>query len=69
MKIGQIYKVVFRDFPKDKIVIGELIDQDEYMVFLNDPKLGEVGVGRSNIISTMERKGKENAKNKENNFD
>lgn len=50
---GQVVKIVYQDANYSKIAFGKIIDIDENMIYVDDRKYGQIGVGRKTVISIM----------------
>jgi len=50
MKVGEKWKIVYQDNDYSKICSGEIIENDQFMVEINDIKEGMIGIGKAHII-------------------
>lgn len=50
MEIGKKHKVVYKDRNYTKLASGKLISEDNNLIFIEDVKEGEIGIGKNSIV-------------------
>lgn len=54
MKTGYIYRIVYKDDKNTKFASGELINNNDHIVEIDDYKDGVIGIGKAFIVRYKE---------------